>query len=309
MLERTYSLGLPFALGTLLILAISNFLFILGAKRRMDGLHRLGRTDPGGAFESDAGRALLDLRIVVLIEAALTVATLGGFVIPPEYVVLLAELIVLTFTAALVYLTAVYASESLGANVDRLISENRSSQVSGSSAIVEALRTVKESNEAGSRLIASEISSLRGDVADAEERRRRREQELVAAATARAETERLAVRPNLDGRLDIVGGPLHNVMLSIGNSGLDAFNLTVRIDGRSPPNPAIPIGRVGRGETKLLNLGDVGVFPRDREVPVVAHCSAFDVAGRPLEYTWRFQYLRSTGLFGVTTSWKIRKVG
>jgi hypothetical protein len=291
------------------LLAVSGTFFALGSRLRLHGLRRLERADAEGAFDRDAAKAILDLRIVILIEGALFASAIGALSVPPEFLVLLAEVLILVFTAALVYLTAVYASASLSYNTDRMIAESRTTAVAGSAAIVEALRTAKESNEVSGRLIASEIATLRGDVRDAEDRRRNRERELAEAAAARAEQDRLAVRPNLDAHLEIVGGPLHNVMLTIANSGMDAFNLTVQVEGRFTPNPALSIGRIGHGETKRFNLGDVGKFPRDRAVPVVVHCSAFDVAGRPLQYTWRFQYLRSTGPFGVTTSWNIQRLG
>jgi hypothetical protein len=291
------------------LLAVFGTFFTVGSRLRFQGLRRLERADAEGAFDRDAAKAILDLRIVILIEGGLVASAIGALSVPPEFLVLLSEVLILVFTAALVYLTAVYASASLSYNTDRMIAENRTTAVAGSAAIVEALRIVKESNEAGGRLIAAEIATLRGDVHDAEERRRSRERELAEAAAAQAERDRLAVRPNLDANLEIIGGPLHNVMLAIANSGMDAFNLTIRVEGRSAPNPALPIGRIGQGETKRLNLGDVGKFPWDHIVPIVVRCSAFDVAGRPLQYTWRFQYLRSTGLFGVTTSWNIQRQG
>ncbi len=305
---RAYSWSWEIVLGIAVLLAISVAFFVVGSRLRLRGLHQLEQSDSEGAFDQDAAKGILDLRIVILIEAAVVGSTVGALAVPFEYLTLLVEVVVLTFTAALVYLTAVYASASLSSNTSRMIAEHRTTSVSSSAAIVEAIRTVKESNEAGSRLVASEVASLRGDARDAEERRRVRERELSESARALAEQERLAVRPNLDGRLEIVGGPLHNVMLTIANSGMDAFNLTVRIEGRFSPNQAIPIGRIGRGQSIRLSLGDVGKFPWDRVVPVVVRCSGFDVAGRPAEYIWQFEYLRSTGLFGVTTSWNIRRV-
>lgn len=290
------------------LLAVSGGFFTSGSRLRLQEV-RPKSADAEGALEGVAIKAILDTRILILIEIVLFALAIGALSVPPGYIVLLVEVLILLLSAALVYLTAVYASEYLRYDTDRMISEYRTASASGSITIVEALRTVRESNEAIGRLVVSEIATLRADFLDTEEQRNRRNQELTDAAQAQAEQDRLAVRPNLDASLEIVGGPLHAVMLTINNSGMDAFNLVIRVEGRSAPNPSIPIGRIGKGETKRLSLGDVGKFPRDREALVVVHCSAFDVAGRPILYTWRFQYLRSTGPFGVTKSGSIKKMG
>ena len=290
-----------------MLLAFAGAYFSFGLSRRFAGLRGLETSDSEGALSEDASRAVLDAKIAGLIETALVVGVVGELLAPAATLVLILELTILTFTAALVYLTAIYTAAALRHHTERSIRENRAANQAGSLAVVEAVRTLRESSEATGRLIVAEVATLRGAVEDVDNRRRARESELAEAAATQAERDRLAVRPELDARLEIVGGPLHSVLLSIVNSGMDAFNLTVRIDGRRSPNPAIPIGRIGHEETKRINLGDVGVFPWDSVVNVIVHCSAFDVAGRPLEKSWTFRYLRSTGLFGVTTGWSIRR--
>jgi len=295
------------SVAEVLILAVAYGMFLRAARSRRTGILRLRGADSEGSFVAETGRAILDLNILILLETALAASTSGVLLVPFGSLLTLAEILVLLFTAALVYLTAIYAATALSFHTDRSIRENLSAQVEASSAIVEAIRTLKDSTEVGSRLVASEVTALTGELKDAESRRQTRERELALEAETREREQREAVRPKLDAKLEIVGGPLHSVLLSVTNTGMDAFNLTIRVSGRLTPNPVIPVGRIGRDETKKFNLGDVGGFPKDQKTPVTVRCSAFDVAGRPLEFNWIFLYLRMTGTLGVTTGWEIQK--
>jgi hypothetical protein len=248
-----------------------------------------------------ASKAILDPEILTVAWTAIALVLIYHIVGPPSSFTLFVEGVLLVGSAAVVYFTAVFASDAFSLNVERIIEKNSAAQASSSELIVSSIRDLGSAVIRGTSSIVAEIATLRREGIERDEARRIREEELRVAAESRENEERARLQPRLRARVWIRGAVLHHIVVTISNQGMDAANLTVDLLTGNLRVGRQTIARIPREGSIDLDFGDVSQLPRDERIPLTVTCRAFDSVGHPYRFVREFQYLRVMGPLGLMT--------